>query len=124
MTTGETSAPASGGLASWTWPLQAASGVLLLLFAFLHMVAHHFSAPGGLRTYREVIEYLTTPSVIVIETLLSATVIFHALAGVRSILLDVDALIDHRPTINKVLVVVGVLMFLYGLFLTLSLVRL
>jgi succinate dehydrogenase hydrophobic anchor subunit len=124
MTTRETSAPTSGGFATWTWPLQAASGVLLVVFALLHMIAHHFSAPEGLRTYRQVIEYLTTPSVIVLETLFAAAVIFHALAGVRSILLDIDALVDHRPTINKVLIVVGVLMFLYGLFLVLSLMRL
>jgi succinate dehydrogenase hydrophobic anchor subunit len=98
--------------------------VLLVVLALLHMVSYHFSAPEGLRTYRQVIEYLTTPSVIVLETLFAAAVIFHALAGVRSILLDIDALIDHRPTINKVLIVVGVLMFLYGLFLVLSLMRL
>jgi succinate dehydrogenase / fumarate reductase membrane anchor subunit len=121
MTTRETSAPVSGGLATWTWPLQAASGVLLVVLAGLHMLSHHLVAPEGLRTYREVIEYLTTPSVIVLETLFSATVIFHALAGVRSILLDIDALIEHRPTINKVLVVLGLIMFLYGLFLTISL---
>jgi succinate dehydrogenase / fumarate reductase membrane anchor subunit len=121
MTTRETSAPVSGGFATWTWPLQAASGVLLVVLAGLHMLSHHLVAPEGLRTYREVIEYLTTPSVIVLETLFSATVIFHALAGVRSILLDIDALIEHRPTINKVLVVLGLIMFLYGLFLTISL---
>jgi succinate dehydrogenase / fumarate reductase membrane anchor subunit len=124
MTTRETTAPAGGGFATWTWPLQAASGVLLVVFAFLHMLAQHFVAPEGLRTYREVIDYLTTPSVIVIETLFAAAVIFHALAGVRSILLDIDVLKDKRPIINKVLIVLGVLMFLYGLFLTLSLMRL
>jgi succinate dehydrogenase / fumarate reductase membrane anchor subunit len=124
MTTRETSAPVSDSFATWTWPLQAASGVLLVVLASLHMIAHHLIAPEGLRTYREVIEYLTTPSVIVIETLFSATVIFHALAGVRSILLDIEAFRGARPTINKILIVLGVLMFLYGLFLTLTLMRL
>jgi hypothetical protein len=43
---------------------------------------------------------------------------------VRSILLDIEAFRGARPTINKILIVLGVLMFLYGLFLTLSLMRL
>lgn len=121
MTNREISTPTKGSFATWTWPLQAASGVLLLAFAFLHMISHHLVAPEGLRTYREVIEYLTTPSVIVIETLFSATVIFHALAGARSILLDIEAFKAHRSTINTVLIVLGVIMFLYGLFLTFTL---
>lgn len=103
---------------SFVWLLQAASGGLLVILVLLHMVAQHFTA-GQLLTYEHVVAYLSNPVVFALETLFLITATFHALAGVRSMALDLG-LNDHQDRrLTRVLWVVGTLMVLYGVVLTL-----
>ncbi|MBO9360645.1 MAG: hypothetical protein J7452_00410 [Thermoflexus sp.] len=70
----------------WIW--QAFTGLLLVILLTLHMVFNHFVVEGGLRTYRDVVAYLSHPLVFAWETALLIVVTAHALMGVRAILLD------------------------------------
>ncbi len=107
--------------APWGWILQAASGLLLVVLLTLHVIAQHFMGRDGLLSYREVVAYLRTPAALVLETLFSATVLYHALSGVRAILLDLGLSRAQQQRLSAWLWVLGTAAFLYGLVLTLSL---
>ncbi|MGO9079885.1 MAG: hypothetical protein ACLQDY_12705 [Streptosporangiaceae bacterium] len=70
------------------WIMQAASGTLLVLLLGVHIVAQHFVVKGGLRNYAQVVSYLASPAVLAIECLFVVVLIWHAMLGLRAILLD------------------------------------
>jgi succinate dehydrogenase hydrophobic membrane anchor protein len=77
-----------GGGGSLTWILQVVSGVLLVLLLGVHIVMQHFVASGGLRDYAQVVSYLSNPVVVAVESLFVIVLIWHAMLGLRSVLLD------------------------------------
>jgi succinate dehydrogenase cytochrome b556 subunit len=110
----------SGGYSAWAWILQAASGALLVVLLSLHLIAQHFMAPGGVLEYNEVVAHLRNPIIFVLETAFAGSVLFHAFAGVRAILLDLGLSKTQERPINITLTVLGVGLFVYGLILTLA----
>ncbi|MGC8839042.1 MAG: hypothetical protein ACP5UM_11555 [Anaerolineae bacterium] len=105
--------------AFWTWLIQAASGALLLVLAGLHMLAQHFTARGLLR-YGDVVAWLGRPEIFVLETAFLATVLAHALAGVRSILLDLGLGPEAERRLTLALAALGGVAFVYAVALTWS----
>jgi succinate dehydrogenase membrane anchor subunit len=104
--------------ATSTWLWQAFTGVGLVLLLGLHFIANHFIAKGGLRDFADVVAYLRTPVILVLEVLFLIVVTTHALLGVRAILLDLG-LSDHvEKRLSQVLTILGVLTVGYGLWLT------
>jgi succinate dehydrogenase hydrophobic anchor subunit len=99
---------------SWRW--TAGTGVALLVLVTVHMVAHHFvvNEVGGLRTYRQVLEYIGNPVILVIESLLLVTVTAHAMLGLRSVLLDLNLTAQTRRVVDRGLVALGVATLVYG----------
>jgi len=77
-----------GGGGSLTWILQVVSGVLLVLLLGVHIVMQHFVASGGLRDYAQVVSYLSNPAVLAAESLFVIVLIWHAMLGLRAVLLD------------------------------------
>ena len=75
-----------GGTVAWI--LQVVSGVLLIFLLGVHIVAQHFVVKGGLRDYAQVVSYLANPVVLAIESLFVVVLIWHAMLGLRAILLD------------------------------------
>jgi succinate dehydrogenase hydrophobic anchor subunit len=82
--------PSGRGGGGWGWGLQVVTGVALLVLVVVHLVAQHFvvDAPGGLRDHASVLAYLGNPVIVVVESLFLIAVTWHAMLGVRSILLD------------------------------------
>jgi succinate dehydrogenase hydrophobic anchor subunit len=97
---------------AWLW--QVFTGVGL----GLHFIANHFIAKGGLRDFADVVAYLRTPIILVLEVLFLVCVTTHALLGVRAILLDfgLSERVDKR--LSQGLTVLGALTVGYGLCLT------
>jgi succinate dehydrogenase cytochrome b556 subunit len=108
--------------ASGTWLWQAFTGVLVVFLLGLHMVAQHFIAPNGLRSYQEVLSYMANPVVVVLEVIFLVVVTYHALLGIRAIFADLKLSQRTRDTINVILTVAGVLAVMYGVYLTYVLV--
>jgi succinate dehydrogenase hydrophobic anchor subunit len=100
------------------WLAKAASGVLLIGFLGLHLVAQHFLVEGGLRTYADVVAYLRQPLALVAEIGLLASVIVHAALGVRAILVELLPSDRALRRASWVLVAVAVAAFAYGIGLT------
>lgn len=109
-----------GGRA-WWWTVG--TGAALLVLMVVHIVANHFVVDevGGLRTYHQVLEYLSNPVIVVTESLLVTAVTIHALLGVRGILLDFDMSARARRRVDRGLWALGSVTIAYGLFLLLTL---
>src|SRR4029453_5466552 len=75
-----------------SWGATTISGVALLVLLGVHMVANHFGGRcvGGLRSCRQVLEYMGPPAIFTIEALFLLVVTVHAMLGLRGVVLDVD----------------------------------
>lgn len=98
----------------WGW--QAVSGLVLLVVLSVHLIVNHFAA-GGLLTYQQIVAYLSNPWVLGLEIVFLVTVTFHALAGIRSLVLDTGISQAKARQVTAVLVVLGIAMIAYGLWL-------
>lgn len=99
----------------WRW--TAFTGVALLVLVTIHMIAHHFvvESIGGLRTYRQILDYIANPVMFTIECTFLVVVTIHAMLGLRSVLFDLNFGAQARARINKGLVALGALTVAYGL---------
>ena len=105
----------SGG----SWTATTLTGVGLLVLLAIHMVANHFvvRSVGGLRSYRQIIEYISDPIIFAIEAIFLLFVTCHAMLGVRGVLLDLDPSPRARRWIDIGLVALGLGTLAYGYFL-------
>lgn len=98
------------------WVLQVVTGAALLVLVVVHLVAQHFvvDAPGGLRDHASVLEYLGNPVIVVIESLFMLAVTWHAMLGIRSILLDLGLTPRARRRVTVGVTALGVVTLGYG----------
>jgi succinate dehydrogenase hydrophobic anchor subunit len=101
------------------WRATALSGVAVLVLVTVHMVAHHFVVEevGGLRTYRQVLDYVGNPVIVVLESLFLVVVTWHGLLGLRSVLFDLGLSEAARRRVSRGLAALGVGTVAYGLIL-------
>src|SRR5437588_12662833 len=71
----------------WAWVAHRVTGVIIILFLFAHVVDTAVVGWGP-AAYNKVIAVYRNPVVGVLELILVACVIFHALNGVRIMLID------------------------------------
>ena len=104
---------------SRTWAWTAGSGVALLLLVTIHMVAHHFVVEevGGLRTYAQVLEYIGSPVIVVIEIAFLVVVTIHSMLGLRSVLFDFGLSERAKRLTDRGLTALGVVTVAYGIVL-------
>jgi succinate dehydrogenase hydrophobic anchor subunit len=111
------------GRSARLWHWTAGSGMALVLLATMHIVAQHFIVhqTGGLRTYSEVLTYISNPVIFVLEAGFLLAVTIHAMLGIRSILHDLD--LSHRATrrLDRALWALGSVTVLYGAALLITL---
>lgn len=76
-----------GAIGQWSWVLHRLSGLGVVLFLFLHVIDTSFSVfwPEG---YEEAIAAYQTPLFTIGEFILIACVVYHALNGLRIVLMD------------------------------------
>ncbi|MGK8486003.1 succinate dehydrogenase, cytochrome b556 subunit [Nocardia asiatica] len=71
----------------WSWALHRITGVTIFFFLFVHVLDTALVRVSP-DTYNEAIEIYKTPLVALMEMALVVVVLFHALNGVRVILVD------------------------------------
>ena len=101
--------------AGFSWLSQAVSGIMLVVLLGIHWIAQHYLAAGGLRTYSEVVTYLDNPLVLVLEVIFLAVVTYHALLGVRAILLDLSPGRRLVRLMDSGLILTGIATVFYGI---------
>jgi len=76
-----------GGVGQWSWALHRVTGVGVLIFLCLHILDTSLIVLGA-EHYNAIIAIYRAPLFRVMEVGLFACVLFHALNGVRIILID------------------------------------
>jgi succinate dehydrogenase / fumarate reductase cytochrome b subunit len=93
---------------------QMVSGAALLVLLTLHIVAQHFVVPTGLRYSEDVIAGLGSPAMVALEVAFLAFVTYHALVGVRVILIDVGFSTRTEKRITIILRIAWIVTIVYG----------
>jgi len=102
---------------AWAWALQRLTAVLVGVFLGVHIWVLHFGrSTSGPVSFDSVRQRLSGPGYQVLDMLLLATVIYHALNGIRAILLDFGVGVRSQGKMTAVLAVIGVVGFIYGVF--------
>lgn len=105
--------------AAWAWLLQRISAAFLLFFLGTHLWVLHFALGSEKISFERVKERLQQPFFQVLDVVLLAVVLYHALYGVRSVILDFRVQGAGRHILTWGLVAVGIIGFMYG-FITLQ----
>ncbi len=104
-----------------SWLIQAFSGFLLIPILGLHMIAHHFIVEGGLRTFQDVIDYISNPIVFVLEVVFLIVIMPHAMLGLYAIVIDLGPSQRAKKSIVWIFRVVTVIVIGYGIWLAIAL---
>ncbi len=103
------------------WIVQAITGLLLILLLGLHMIAHHYVVEGGLRTFQDVVAYISNPIIFVLEVLFLIVVTPHAMLGLQSIILDLGPSESAERTITWIFRILTLVIIVYGIWLAVAL---
>jgi succinate dehydrogenase hydrophobic anchor subunit len=108
---------------SRTWRWTAITGASLLVLVTAHMIAHHFVVEeiGGLRTYHQVLSYISHPAILTLESAFLVVVTVHAMLGLRSVLFDFGLSVRAKRLVSRSLAVLGAVTIAYGFVLLITL---
>lgn len=101
----------------WLWFTKIISGAIVLFVLGTHLIVNHFLAPKGLLTHAEVVAYFQNPLVVFMEAVFLLLLVLHSLLGLRGILLDLRPTEKSRRVIDIIIILFGVFVSLYGLWL-------
>lgn len=104
-----------GDLGMWTWLLQRVTGLLLVFYLFLHLWVLHYANLGRV-TFDEILARLQSPAFLAFDLMLLALVIFHALNGIRVIIIDFGISDRAQRTLFWGLMLLGFALFLFGVY--------
>ncbi len=111
------SAPRSGEN-TWLWLLKITTGPLLIILLGIHLVVNHFiGSSQGLLTYADVVAYYQNPIIPIMEICFLAVVVAHSLSGLRGVILDLKPSRTLLKVIDVFLVLFGVSVVAYGVWL-------
>ena len=99
----------------WAWLLFRISGVILALYLFLHIVVistGRWTAAG--KTLNSLMKTFDNPVLVVLDLALVVAVLYHALNGVRIILLDLGIGTERHKVMFWC--AMGVVVICFGIF--------
>ncbi len=104
-----------------SWLILAFSGLALIPILGLHMIAHHFIVEGGLRTFQDVIDYISNPVVFALEVIFLIVVTPHAMLGLYGIIIDLGPSHRAKKAIVWIFRAITVIVIGYGIWLAIAL---
>jgi succinate dehydrogenase / fumarate reductase cytochrome b subunit len=102
-----------GGM--WSWLLQRVTGLLLVVYLFIHLWVLHYANMGEV-TFDRILSRLQSPAFLVFDLMLLALVIFHALNGVMMVVIDLGIGQRAQRMLFWGLVLLGLALFLFGVY--------
>jgi len=97
------------------WGVQLLSGIFLLIVLGVHFWALHFNTGNQALSYQLILSRLSSPAWKVFDTVFLALVLYHALNGVRAIILDFNVSKAMRGLLFWLCVMVAIACFIFGL---------
>ena len=99
-----------GGQGQWSWALHRITGIAVIFFLFIHILDTALVGFGA-ETYERVVNAYHNPVIRLMEIGLGAAVLFHALNGLRIILIDFfPRLADYHKVLFRFVVALYILM--------------
>lgn len=117
------SAPKSGEN-SWLWLVKLVTGPFIFILIIVHFIINHAISASGLLQYSDIVNYYQVWVVPIMEIVFLGLVVSHSLLGLRSIILDLRPSRILLNAINWIFLIVGVVSFVYGTWLILTIVSL
>lgn len=103
----------TGGM--WPWLGQRVTAVLVLVTIMIHLILTHLVATAPL-TFDDIGERLASGAVLLNDIVLLLAVVYHALNGVRMVVLDYTHLGKGRRAFDVLLWAFGVAVSIYGIW--------
>ena len=94
------------GLGMWAWVLFRVSGLILVGYLFVHVWVIS-QGRAGAETLDDLFDFFHNPVLVFLELMLVAAVLYHALNGVRIVLMDLGIGIRQHKTVFWVCMVVA-----------------
>ncbi len=106
------------GLAAetWLWLAQRLSAAFLLFFLGVHFWVLHLALGEESISFNTVAARLQGPFFVFVDAFLLAIVLFHALNGLRAVLLDFTFFQRREPLVSTILALLGLATLAFGLF--------
>ena len=96
------------GIGMWAWVLFRISGLVLLAYLFVHVwVISQGRVDDGGETLDKLFETFDTPFLVFLDFMLVSAVLYHALNGVRIVLMDFGVGIRRHKAVFWVCMVVA-----------------
>jgi len=99
------------GIGMWAWILFRISGLVLVAYLFVHLWVISQGRVGGAESLNGLFEFFDRPLLVFLDLLLVAAVLYHALNGVRILLMDVGVGISRHKAVFWVCMLVAALVF-------------
>ena len=106
------------GTGMWAWILFRISGLVLALYLFVHMWVISQGRASGAHRLNHIFNMFDKPLFVFLDLMLVAAVLYHALNGVRIILMDLGVGIRSHKTVFWVLMTIAAV--LLGVFVTVA----
>ena len=97
------------------WFMQRLTAVLVLVFLGAHLWVLHFATIGKQVSFTNVSARLHSPWFVVIDGLLLATTVYHALNGTRTVIFDFNVGSAAKRWITFLLWAFGIVATVYGI---------
>ena len=105
-----------GGQGQWSWALHRITGVAVIAFLFVHILDTSLVAVGPDK-YNEIVKAYHNPIIRLLEIGLAAAVLFHALNGLRIILIDFfPRLADYHKHLFRIVVGLYIMLIVPALY--------
>ena len=96
------------GIGMWAWMLFRISGLVLVLYLFVHVWVIS-QGRAGAESLNKLFEFFDKPLLVFLDLMLVAAVLYHALNGVRILLMDFGVGIKRHKAVFWVCMLVAAL---------------
>ena len=96
------------GLGMWAWILFRISGLVLVLYLFVHIWVISQGRVSGAATLNSFFSAFDKPFLVFLDSVLVAAVLYHALNGVRIILMDFGIGIQRHKAVFWICMLVAI----------------
>ena len=97
------------GQGMWAWILFRISGLVLVFYLFVHLWVISQGRIGGPEAIDNLFEFFDRPLLVFLDLMLVAAVLYHALNGVRVILMDLGIGIKQHKIVFWICMLVAAL---------------
>ncbi|HEY5386732.1 MAG TPA: succinate dehydrogenase, cytochrome b556 subunit [Thermoleophilia bacterium] len=97
------------GTGMWAWMLFRISGLVLVFYLFVHVWVISQGRVGGAASLNSFFKFFDKPLLVFLDLMLVSAVLYHALNGVRILLMDVGVGIRQHKAVFWVCMLVAAL---------------